>query len=250
MFPLEPGAIDRLIQGEPLSHRTTALRHASIHNRPGLMGDDPLHPSSVVWLRPGDDGGWEAFASGDPGPSLDWITEKAQGATVALLAPEFWADVVRGGGAKVGTATIRTFLHYDLMRLPRFSKEPRVLKREDASEFEKVAPAWALRSWSDFDSMIDRGLALGLVSTIGFVSIAWTYESDLGHDKIGVATLPPYQSLGLGRRVAGALIERVVNDRRKAPVWVTTPENAASIALARSLGFANSINENLIRWTP
>ena len=46
------------------------------------------------------------------------------------------------------------------------------------------------------------------------------------------------------------MLERIVKDRRKAPIWVTSSENTASLGLARSLGFANPVDETLLRWTP
>jgi GNAT superfamily N-acetyltransferase len=247
---LEPGAIDRILAHEPMSHGSTALRHAMMHQRPGLWGSDPARPSSIAWLRAGDDQTWEAFASGVPGPALDWIAPRIGSGTVALVAPRSWEGAIRRRGVSVETATILMFSQLDLMKLAGFSTDSRALTVADAPAFESVAPAWALRSWGDFGLLIDRGLALGLFSAEGLVSTAWTYESDPTHDKIGVATLPRFRRLGLGRRVASALLDRVVRDRLKEPIWVTSSANAGSIALAKSLGFANPSAETLFRWTP
>jgi GNAT superfamily N-acetyltransferase len=250
MVPLEAVAIDRLLAREPISHRSTALRHASIHDRPCLVGDDPLDPTWVVWLRPSDEGAWEAFADGKPEPALDWIESRVGRSMVAVLAPPSWEEPVRSRVGRVEAANIRTFVDFDLMMLPRFSPECRTLRIADAAAFEAITPPWALRSWGDFGSMLQRGLAVGLYSVAELISVAWTYESTANHDKIGVITVPRYRRLGLGRRVAGALIERVVNDRRKAPIWVTTASNLPSTELAKSLGFANPVAERLLRWTP
>jgi GNAT superfamily N-acetyltransferase len=249
MIPLRTEAIEWLLDGEPVSHRSTALRHASIHQSWKLRGDHPDQPSSAVWLRPGDSG-WEAFAAGEPDPALDWLKSRARGEPVALLAPESWYPAVLVKGGSVERATVLTMIDFDLMKLSRFTPEARVLTVEDGSAFEAIAPSWALRSWNDFGSMIEKGMALGLFSAEGLVSLAWTYESEPLHDKIGVATSPAYRRLGLGRRVAGSLLERIVRDRAKAPIWVTTPENKASLAMAKSLGFANPQAETLLRWTP
>jgi GNAT superfamily N-acetyltransferase len=246
----ERGSIDRMLAIEPASHRSTALRHAVMYDRPGLWRDDPANPSSLVWLRSGDGGGWEAFGAGEPGPALGWIEPRVRGSSVALLAPSAWKDAMVRRGRIVNPAIVRTFLQFDPMKLPSVSSQPDLLSFADARKFTSLAPHWALRSWGDFALLVEHGMALGLRSIDGLVALAWTYESEPSYDKIGVATLPRYQRLGLGRRVASALLDRIVNDRRKDPIWVTTPENTASIALANSLGFRNPTDETLFRWTP
>ncbi len=120
----------------------------------------------------------------------------------------------------------------------------------DASAFEAAVPAWALRSWGDYAGLIAGGAAFGFELDGEFASVAWIYESDDTRDKIGVATRPRFRRLGLGRSVASFLIEHIEVERETMPVWVTTPENAASRALAGSLGFVWENTETLLRWTP
>ena len=80
----------------------------------------------------------------------------------------------------------------------------RQLTPDDGQTFEAAAPPWALRSWGDFAAMISRGAAFGVPTAGGFASLAWTYESDLEHDKIGVSALSRYRNLGLGRAAASS----------------------------------------------
>jgi GNAT superfamily N-acetyltransferase len=249
MIAVEVRAIERLLLGEPPSHRSIALRHAAIHHRPGLQGDHPSHPTSLVWLRPGDPGIWEAFAAGDPAPALDSI-EQSGISEVALLAPGSWEPAVRRRGGRIVVGTILTSVGVDRRDRLAPRLQSRSLTIEDGPAFLAEAPAWALRSWSGYGDLIEHGLAVGLATAEGFAAIAWTYESDHDHDKIGVATAPRHRRLGLGQAVTSALLDRIVADRRKVPVWVTTTENAASVALARSLGFADPTPESLLRWTP
>ena len=253
MVPLSGQAtVDWIENPGDAPHRSTALRHASIHDRPGLWGDDRHSPSSVVWLREGDEGGWEAFAEGVPGSTLAWLATRSRGRPIALLAPPSWERSVRAMGGRVESGVIRTWLLPERSHpaSPMPTIEVRRLTLEDGPAFEATAPAWALRSWGDFRRLISPGVAFGVRAPGVLAATAWTYESDHGHDKIAVATWPRFRRLGLGRAVASTLVDHILSDRRKSPLWVTTRSNLASIALARSLGFATPVIETLLRWTP
>ena len=251
MVRLDGTATGRLLSVDDGSHRSTALRHASIHRRPGLWGDDADHPSSVVWLREGDRGGWEAFASGRAGPTLRWLASRSEGRPIALLSPPSWESEVLARGVRGDRGIVQTWSRPVPSTLASPSPTSRVhrLAVDDRPEFEATAPAWALRSWGDFATLISRGVAFGIPTAQGFAALAWTYESDHRGDKIGVSTLPRFRNLGLGRAVASALVGHIVLERRKSPLWVTTPANDASIALARSLGFSAPVDETLLRFT-
>jgi RimJ/RimL family protein N-acetyltransferase len=250
MVPLGKKATDWLRTLDDTPHRSIALRHASLHDRPGLWGDDSEHPSSIVWLRDGDDGGREAFAAGLPQPALRWLARRSEGRPIALLAPPSWERSVRSMGGQVEVGIVQTWRGLERSNETSSRIESRQLTLKDEANFEAIAPSWALRSWGDFPTLIEHGVAFGVPTAGGVAALAWTYESDRDHDKIGIATLPRYRRLGLGRSVGSTLIDSIVLDRRKVPVWVTTPANAASIALARSLGFSTAINETLLHWTP
>ena len=245
-----PRGVDRLLSGEPPTHRTVALRHAAAHGRPGLRGDDPDRPSGLAWLREGDDGNLEAFGAGDPGPILEWLASRADGRPIALLAPTDWESPIRATGDRVESAVIQTRLRPVPMRLPSTKVKVRRLESDDRPAFEAVAPPWAARSWGDFATLIGLGAAIGVTSPCGLLAMAWIYESDRDHDKVGVFTIPHYRRLGLGRAATGALVDHIVRDRRKHPLWVTTPDNPASVSLAESLGFSVPVEETLLRWTP
>jgi GNAT superfamily N-acetyltransferase len=328
MVPLGTKATDWLIASDDAPHRSIALSHASTQDLPGLWADDPEHPTCIVWLREGDEGRWEAFAAGFPRPALDWLAHRAEGRPIALLAPPFWERSVRAMGGRVEVGTIQTWLGLEYWNPSSSSGDVRRLAMTDQAAFEAVAPSWSLRSWGDFPTLIERGVAFGIpakggfssgfrrfqapsplvgegwgegviddvnstpVSPIGtsqllrfetpgraaapsptrgegagyslrsreecgdrpatggFAALAWTYELNLTHAKIGVVTVPRFRKLGLGRSAASALLDWIVFDRRTAPVWVTSLANPASIALARSLGFSRAIEETLLNWTP
>ncbi len=153
-------------------------------------------------------------------------------------------------GGRVEVGTIQTWVGLEHWNESSSGIVVRRLTLGDEAGFGAVAPSWALRSWGDFPTMIERGIAFGIPAPGGFAALAWTYESDRAHDKIGVVTLPRFRRLGLGRKVAASLLDWIVLERRKAPVWATTLANPASIALARSLGFLIAIHETLLHWTP
>ena len=155
-----------------------------------------------------------------------------------------------GGRVEAGIIQTRLRPESSPWHAPPNPVEIRRLTPDEGPAFEADAPAWALRSWGDFATMISRGAAFGVPTVGGFASLAWTYESDLEQDKIGVFTVARFRNLGLGRAAASALVGHVLEDRRRSPLWVTTSDNPASISLATSLGFSGRVDETLLRWTP
>jgi GNAT superfamily N-acetyltransferase len=126
----------------------------------------------------------------------------------------------------------------------------RRLIASDAAAFAAVAPPSALRGWGSFSALIGFGAGFCVPYGDTFASLAWIFDQSTGFDAISVFTVPRYRRLGLARASASALIAHVARQRHKVPLWSTTPENDASLALARSLGFMSQATEPLIRWPP
>src|SRR5437764_235966 len=87
------------------------------------------------------------------------------------------------------------------------------------------------------DQLEAFGAGYGVPHGPGFAALAWVFDQSAGFDSIGVYTVPRYRRLGLGRAAAAALITHIARRRGKIPLWSTTPDNDASLALAASLGF-------------
>ena len=252
MIPLGAEATDAVLGWGDGLHRTVALHHAAIHGRPGLWGDDRARPSSVVWLRDGGDQ-WEAFAAGFAGPALAWLARAASGRPIILAAPPSWAAIVEarlGQAHRVETRLVETWLRPEPPVRLETAIDVRPLDLDDAAAFARLAPAWALRGWGDFGTLLDRGGAFGVPGPSGLAAIAWVVESDHHLDKVGVITDPRFRRLGLGQAVAAALLDAIEHQRARHPLWVVDPANRASVGLARSLGFRTRISEPLLRWEP
>ncbi len=84
--------------------------------------------------------------------------------------------------------------------------------------------------WAGF---VARGTA------VSFAYVATTTETLAD---ISIDTLAEWRGIGIGRNVASFLVGRVVA-LGKAPVWGATVDNAASLALAASLGFTRPAGE-------
>ena len=252
MIPLGAEATDAVLGWGDGLHRTVALHHAAIHGRPGLWGDDRARPSSAIWLRDGGDR-WEAFAAGFAGPALDWLAGVATGRPVVLAAPPSWEEIVRARlvpKVRVEQSFVQTWVHPGVAERPTGAVDVRRLDHDDAEAFHAVAPDWALVAWGDYETLIDRGAAFGVPGRTGLAAVAWVIESDHHLDKVGVATDPRFRRLGLGRAAASALVEEIGERRRRHPLWVVSPGNVASLALARALGFSAQVTETLLRWGP
>ncbi len=106
-----------------------------------------------------------------------------------------------------------------------------------------------MRGWRSFAALIEHGAGFGVPDGRGFVALAWVFDQADAFDAIGVSTMPRFRQLGLGRGVASALLTHIVHQRGRVPLWSTSAENAASQALARSLGFTRRATETLLRWS-
>jgi RimJ/RimL family protein N-acetyltransferase len=99
--------------------------------------------------------------------------------------------------------------------------------------------------------MLANGAAFGVPTRDGkLASVAWIFEEGRERDKIGVATDPRYQRLGLGRAAASALVDHITNVRHRIPLWTAAAQNLASQNLAKSLGFSVQVTETVLRWVP
>jgi hypothetical protein len=245
MVPVLAQTAERLLAWEDGSRRAVALHHALMFRRPGLWADNPRRPRSVVLLRRGA-AHWEAYASGDPEPAAAWLARRR--APVALLAPEGWAEVVEAiapGPIRRAALPVR-FLSEGAARPAAAHIPTRAVAPAAATAFAASLPPWALRAWDSPEECLARGAAVGVPYRDGFAALAWITESDRHFDALGVWTDPRYRRLGLGRAAAAALIDQVLGPRRKDPLWATTAENAASKALADSLGFTLELDEPLL----
>ncbi len=249
MVPLDDEAAARVLAWDDAEPRSVSLRHALIHRCPGLWGDHPRTPRSVLLVRDVDDAeGWHVFGVGHAEPAIGWLAK--QGRVFSLLAPEGWEGAIRKRSAMVARGIVETWVRRDVPLVASTSVLTRPLTIDDALAFRRTAPDWALRGWGTFDRLLASGAAFGVPTRDGgFAAVAWVFEADHDRDSIAVATVEWYRRLGLGRAVGAALIGHVETVRRKAPLWTVADHNLASKALARSLRFSPRAREIVLRWS-
>ncbi len=96
--------------------------------------------------------------------------------------------------------------------------------------------AWIMTTWGGPDGLATAGVAHGAFVDGRLVSVAVPFHLGAAHADIGVVTEAAHR--GHGRSTACAA--RVIADLRAAgviPTWTTSPDNAASLAVAARLGF-------------
>ncbi len=247
MVPLVPSRAEHVPGCRGVGRRRVAIEHALALGQPVLWGEDARCPRSAVLIREGD-GRREAFGAGLAWPAVAWLARGGQGGATALIAPPSWGAPVGEVFGPVDRARVETWSA--LAAAPGRPPPEAVARRltpDDADAFARDAPGWALRSWRSFADLIAHGAAFGVASG-GFASLCWTFEQGRDHVAIGAWTAPRLRRLGLARASAMVLIDHIIREAGKAPIWVTAPENVASRALARSLGFSRRTTETLLLW--
>jgi RimJ/RimL family protein N-acetyltransferase len=225
------------------------VRHALLARLAGFWGDRATSPYSVVYARE-EDGQIEAFGLLNPQPAIAWL--RARGSPFSLLAPDDeWAAQVQHELDPVDRGEVVSWLPGFYRRtLGPPTTTVRRLTLDDAAAFRSSAPSWALRCWSSFESLIGRGAVFGVPHGDAFASLAWVLDRTESYDAIGVHTAPRYRNLGLARAAASVLVEHIIHQRRKVPLWAASSENPASQALARSIGFTPRVTEVVYHWPP
>jgi GNAT superfamily N-acetyltransferase len=260
MVPLDPAAARhvRARLGLPERPGLLALRHALAYRRPGLWGDDPAAPRSVILVREGD-GRVEAFGAGEPWPAVGWLA--GHGRPFSLHAPDDWLATVDAMGEETERTEVETWSVESLAPVDEDPGEdaarprpPRVAVRrlwpDDRDGFLAAAPPWALRGWQSYPALVEHGVAFGVPHGPAFAALAWVFDQADVYDAVGVYTVPRFRRLGLGRAVSSALVGYILERRGKVPLWSFSPGHLASHALAASLGFTFAASEPVLHRPP
>lgn len=266
MVPLDPSAARHVRSSLGLSEGPglLALRHALAYRRPGLWGDDPVAPRSVLLVREGD-GRIEAFGAGESWPALGWLIGHGRG--FVLNAPDDWlttaGETLKGAIERVEVETwsldrpsprVGLAVVADVDAPRKTTALPRVAVRRlgisDRAAFAAVAPLWALRGWQSYPALIEHGAAFGVPHGMGFAALGWVFDQADLYDAVGVFTAPRYRRLGLGRAAASTVIAHIFDRRAKIPLWSFPPDRLASRGLASSLGFSAAAVETALYHPP
>lgn len=255
MVPLRPeGRVHALEQlSDEDEPELLAIRHALIYARPSLWADDAWRPRSVVLLRPEPSGrGHQAFGLGEPVTAVPWLVARTQRSGVALAAPAIWTPWFEQatGSNPIEISTIETWHNYR----PAKGSSPNgtAITVERLNEhhligFQRAAPDWALQGWGDFQALLRHGAVFGVPHQGGFASLAWVFDQTELYDSVGLFTVPRFRRLGLARGCAATLIDHILQERNKQPVWSTSAANEVSRHLAQLLGFHQTHSQPLLR---
>lgn len=250
MIPLDSVAAEHVRSwlGEPRGPGLLDLHHALAHHRRGLWGDDARVPRSVLHIRQGE-GQLEAFGAGEPEPALGWLLGRAR-QPLALLAPEDWWDAAgrRAGAAERAEALTLSVDAGGFLPDASAVAVRRLTAGDTEAALEAAMPAWALAGWTSCRDLVEHGAGFAVPFGRGYAALAWVSGRAAHYEAIGVLTVARFRRLGLGRAVASALVAEVLHRRGRVPLWTTTPGNAASLSLARSLGFSDAAAETYLRW--
>lgn len=112
----------------------------------------------------------------------------------------------------------------------------RLLGPEDARLLEAAPPDVRGAGYRSALELLTEGIAAAAVVAGGVVAIAHTAARSERHADLGVATLPAWRDRGFATAAAALVAERVGAAGQR-PVWSTGATNAASVRVARKLGF-------------
>ena len=108
------------------------------------------------------------------------------------------------------------------------------------------APSWLRAScFATARAMLEEGIVAGAIMGDRLVSAAFTTALSNRHADIGVNTLEAYRRQGLATAVA-SLVARRVQETGRTPVWSAGEHNAASLAIARKIGFSEVLRRTYV----
>ncbi|MGH3979998.1 MAG: GNAT family N-acetyltransferase [Pseudonocardiaceae bacterium] len=121
----------------------------------------------------------------------------------------------------------------------------RRLGADDADHLARLGTdtAWICETWGGPAGLAAAG-AHGAFIDGGLASVACTFYVGERYEEIGVVTETEFRGLGLSPACAAGLCEDI-RSRRRTPSWTTSPDNAASLRVARKLGFVPDREDRL-----
>lgn len=189
-------------------------------------------PRAVLAQAPGN-----AALRGDPGAVRPEALDVLEG---FVDAPPEWLPVLRQADPGV-TPWDRV-----MFELPAEVEVPeriagidaRLLGPADTAAIEAFDAdgAWIHKTWGGAAGMAGSGTARGVFVEDRLVSIAVAFFLGEVHEELGVVTDSAHRGRGYSRAASAALCADI-RARGHVPAWTTSPDNAASVAVAERLGF-------------
>jgi len=94
--------------------------------------------------------------------------------------------------------------------------------------------------WNNETDFLENGIGFSAVSNKQLASTAFSAFIIDGKLEIGIQTIPEFQGKGFAKAACLALIDYCI-EKKLEPVWSCRKDNIASVALAKSIGFEQSL---------
>ncbi len=104
--------------------------------------------------------------------------------------------------------------------------------------------SWIGVTWGGPQGLAASGYAWGAFVQGKLASVACTFFLGERYEEIGVVTEPGFRGRGLSTACAAALC-RAIRSRGRIPSWSTSPDNLASLRVAKKLGFVHQRDDVL-----
>ena len=240
-----------------------APRHAESSERSILVDALGDSPETVISLHLLERGLCEAYVAGDPARLQGLIVQSHQDPgeptgfgpdartlwELLKMVRGWWCvNVSEACAPRLGTIiekeTGRAVRYYGdayhtLTRpaVPFEHEMVRPLTPADLELLESAVGKVRGSGWADAGEMLEEGIVAGAVAEGSLVAIAHTSARSRKHADVAVSTLKEWRSQGLAT-AAASLVVREVQRTGQVPVWSCGEDNAASLRVARKLGFA------------
>ncbi|MBA3414714.1 MAG: GNAT family N-acetyltransferase [Chloroflexia bacterium] len=225
------------------------------------LGDSPETVISLHLLRRGLGRAWVAGTPASPravvveplafdlGEPMAFGTDPAEIWTLLAEIDDWWCVNVAPGvandlAARIEDTTSRPVAFEDdiyltLRHAPSVSIHPcvRRLASIDLPLLLSASAGFEPSGFAGWEELIAESVAAGAIANGKMVSLAYVSAASPGHANLTIATLPAHRRRGFATSCAALVVGAIVAAGGIA-VWSAGASNAASLAVARRLGFA------------
>jgi GNAT superfamily N-acetyltransferase len=186
-----------------------------------------------------------------PGGNVALRGEPAQidGLAGLIEAPPEWLPALRAVDPRTAVWPRVVAVLPDDADVPAPRHPVRRLAAGDAAALERLDPsiAWIGETWGGPAGLAASGYAVAAFDDDDDdrpVSVACAFFVGRRHEDIGVVTARDFRGRGLSTACAAAVVADI-RARGHRPTWTTSPDNAASRAVAARLGFVHESDDVL-----